>query len=248
MSGRNSARNSRGYVLFGVLVGITLLGVGLSAGVTLWSQLVQREREAELLFRGEAVVRALERFQQDRPGTLPETLEELVEGKYLRRAWVDPMTGRSFRILRAQNAAAGGGSGPGRERRGRAGGGPAPTNPAGEEGPRRAAGGVVREEPGEAGTAGEPATGITGVVSTSDLLSFRSYEGARRYNEWRFEAQVGAAAGGGSPGRGAVRPRGRNRALRAASAGPTLGQLQIPLYPRRANASSPARGQVFRST
>ena len=198
MSGRNSARNSRGYVLFGVLVGITLLGVGLSAGVTLWSQLVQREREAELLFRGEAIVRGLERFQQDRPGTLPETLEELVEGKYLRRAWVDPMTGRSFRILRAQNTAAGGGSGPGRERRGRAGSGPAPTNPAGEEGPRRAAGGVVREQPGEAGTAGEPATGITGVVSTSDLLSFRSYEGARRYNEWRFEAQVGAAAGGGS--------------------------------------------------
>ena len=119
MSGRNSPRNSKGYVLFGVLVGITLLGVGLSAGVTLWSQVVQREREAELLFRGEAVVRALERFQQDRPGTLPETLEELVEGKYLRRAWVDPMTGRSFRILRAQNALAGGGSGPGRERGGR---------------------------------------------------------------------------------------------------------------------------------
>ena len=107
MSGRNSPRNSRGYVLFGVLVGITLLGVGLSAGVTLWSQVVQREREAELLFRGEAIVRALERFQQDRPGTLPETLEELVEGKYLRRAWVDPMTGRSFRILRAQNTARG---------------------------------------------------------------------------------------------------------------------------------------------
>ena len=134
MSGRHSPRDSAGYVLFGVLVGITLLGVGLSAGVTLWSQVVQREREAELLFRGEAVVRALERFQQDRPGTLPETLEELVEGKYLRRAWVDPMTGRSFRILRAQNALATGGSGPGRERGGRRGSGPAPTNPGGRRG------------------------------------------------------------------------------------------------------------------
>ena len=198
MSGRHSPRDSAGYVLFGVLVGITLLGVGLSAGVTLWSQVVQREREAELLFRGEAVVRALQRFQQDRPGTLPETLEELVEGKYLRRAWVDPMTGRSFRILRAQNALATGGSGPGRERGGRRGSGPAPTNPAGEEGPRRAAGRAAREERGEAGAAAEPATGITGVVSTSDLLSFRAYEGARRYSEWRFETQAGGAAGGGS--------------------------------------------------
>ena len=189
MSGRNSPRDSAGYVLFGVLVGITLLGVGLSAAVTRWSQVVQREREAELLFRGEAIVRGLERFQQDRPGTLPETLDELVEGKYLRRAWVDPMTGRSFRILRAENALATGASGPGRP-----GSGPAPTNPAGEEEPRRAGGVAGREEPGEA----ETATGITGVVSTSDLLSFRAYEGARRYSEWRFEAQVRATAAGGS--------------------------------------------------
>ena len=189
MSGRNSPRDSAGYVLFGVLVGITLLGVGLSAAVTLWSQVVQREREAELLFRGKAIVRGLERFQQDRPGTLPETLDELVEGKYLRRAWVDPMTGRSFRILRAENALATGASGPGRP-----GSGPAPTNPAGEEEPRRAGGVAGREEPGEA----ETATGITGVVSTSDLLSFRAYEGARRYSEWRFEAQVRATAAGGS--------------------------------------------------
>ena len=198
MSGRNSPRDSAGYVLFGVLVGITLLGVGLSAAVTRWSQVVQREREAELLFRGEAIVRGLERFQQDRPGTLPETLDELVEGKYLRRAWVDPMTGRSFRILRAENALASGASGPGLERGGRPGSGPAPTNPAGEAEPRRAGGVAGREEPGEAGAAAETATGITGVVSTSDLLSFRAYEGARRYSEWRFEAQVRATAAGGS--------------------------------------------------
>ena len=208
MSGRNSPRDSAGYVLFGVLIGITLLGVGLSAAVTLWSQVLQRDREAELLFRGEAIIRALERFQQDRPGTLPETLEELVEGKYLRRAWLDPMTGRSFRILHAEDALATGASGSGLARGGRAGSGPAPTNPAGEAEPRRAAGRAGREEPGEAGAA----TGITGVVSTSDLLSFRAYEGARRYREWRFEAQVGATAAGGTstverPGRAGERER-----------------------------------------
>ena len=179
-----SGSSERGYVLFGVLVGVTLVGVGLSAAVILWSQVVQREREAELLFRGEAVVRALERFQQDRPGTLPETLDELVEGKYLRRAWLDPMTGRSFRILRAAPQAGNTG----------AGAGPRPTNPAGEEEPRPAPETRRTEE-----DAADPSsTGITGVVSTSDLLSFRTYEGARRYNEWRFEAQVGASAGSGA--------------------------------------------------
>ena len=38
-------------------------------------------------------------------------------------------------------------------------------------------------------------------MSTSDLLSFRTYEGARRYSDWRFEAQVGAAAAGAPPDR-----------------------------------------------
>lgn len=198
MSG-SRAGNSAGYVLFGVLIGITLLGVGLTAAVTLWSQAVQREDEAELLFRGEAIVRALERFQQDRPGTLPETLDELVEGKYLRRAWLDPMTGRSFRILRAAEAAASATS-PAGVIAAR----PRPTNPAGEEFEERDEEERERPESDAPGTV----TGITGVVSTSDLLSFRTYEGARRYNEWRFEAEVAAAgsAGGRSEAPGEERP------------------------------------------
>ena len=185
----NPPRNSGGYVLFGVLIGVTLMGIGVTAAVTLWSQVVQRDREAELLFRGEAVVRALERFQEDRPGTLPETLDELVEGKYLRRAWLDPMTGRSFRILRAAPQAGNTGAATGA-----AGAGPPPTNPAGAEERRPAPESRRTDE----GAADPSSTGITGVVSTSDLLSFRTYEGARRYSEWRFEAQVSASAGSGT--------------------------------------------------
>ena len=191
VSGSRAGNSSAGYVLFGVLIGITLLGVGLTAAVTLWSQAVQREDEAELLFRGEAIVRALERFQQDRPGTLPETLDELVEGKYLRRAWRDPMTGRSFRILRAEAAAA-----PATSAAGVIGARARPTNPAGAEFGERDEDGE-RTDPDAPGTV----TGITGVVSTSDLLSFRTYEGARRYSDWRFEAQVGAATAGAPPDR-----------------------------------------------
>ena len=197
----NAPWNADGYVLFGVLVGVTLVGIGLSAAVTLWTQVVQREREAELLFRGEAIVRGLERFQRDRPGTLPETLDELVEGKYLRRAWRDPMTGRSFRILRAESSpriAAG--------TAGAATTGPQPTNPAGDE-ERSLRAGAVEPEPADAP---QRTTGVTGVVSTSDLLSFRSYQGARRYRDWRFEVQAGGAAAGDLPNRerpGSVRGR-----------------------------------------
>ena len=200
----SASRGSEGYVLLGVLIGITLLGIGLTAAVTLWTRVVQRDREAELLFRGEAIVRALERFRQARPGTLPETLDELVEGKYLRRAWLDPMTGAEFRILRVAapaGAAAVGGVGAFR-----------PTNPAGEEEPPPASDERDPVETSADGAeAGEAATGITGVVSTSDLLGFRSYQGARRYSEWRFEAQVGGAAGAAASGNREPSGRGRGR-------------------------------------
>lgn len=205
-------------MLFGVLIGVTLVGVGLMAANTLWSQVLQREREAELLFRGEAVVRAIERFQQDRPGTLPETLEELVEGKYLRRAWTDPFTGRSFRLLR-QEAGAGSVGAEGFDSMAalmdegmdaaavehltaRAGERtPAPAD-AGREDDRE----DDREEDSSTGTRGTPA-GIVGVASTSDLLSFRIYQGARRYRDWRFEATAGST----SSGRRNSRPRPGSR-------------------------------------
>ena len=190
-------------MLFGVLVGVTLVGVGLMAANTLWSQVLQREREAELLFRGEAVVRAIERFQQDRPGTLPDTLEELVEGKYLRRAWNDPFTGRPFRLLR-QEAGAGSAGAEGFDSMAAlmdegmdAAAVEHLTARAGERTPGSALT-PAEEEAGEedspAGTRGAPA-GIIGVASSSDLLSFRIYQGARRYRDWRFEATAGSASG-----------------------------------------------------
>ena len=148
------------------------MGIGMMAAATVWSRVVQQDREAELVFRGEAIVRALERYQRDRPGTLPETLDELVEGRYLRRAWRDPMTRTPFRILRAESRAAA---------RPAAAAVPPTTNPMGD-----------REE---AATRVEGSRGIIGVASTSELLSFRSYEGARRYSQWRFEVSVSAGAG-----------------------------------------------------
>ncbi len=176
-----------GYVLFGVLIGVSLLGVGMLAAVTLWSQVLQREREAELVFRGEAIARAIQRYQETRPGTLPETLEELVEGRHLRRAWLDPMTNRPFRLLRVGGRVVTA-----------TGGAPAP-DPDESEGPDPRAGanppGEPTPGPGSRQTAGpEPegpaATGIIGVASTSDALALRPYRGARRYRDWRFEAEV----------------------------------------------------------
>lgn len=146
-------------MLFGVLIGVSLLGIGMLAATTLWGQILQRDREAELVFRGEAIARAIERFRETRPGSFPATLEELVEGRYLRRAWLDPMTNRPFRLLRTRSGIVN----------------QTAPDPGTDETP----------DPGETAPAG-----ITGVASTSDGLAFRPYRGQRRYQDWRFEAEV----------------------------------------------------------
>ncbi len=125
-------------MLFAVLIALVILGIGLTAAGARWTQVLKREREAELVFRGEAIVRAIGMFASDRPGTLPETLDQLVEERYLRRVWTDPVARRPFFLVR------------------------------------------------EAVTVEDEEPGILGVRSTSEELSLRPYQGARRYREWDF--------------------------------------------------------------
>ena len=53
---------------------------------------MQNEREQELFFRGDQIATAIERYQKKNGGAAPPTLEVLVKGKFLRKAYTDPMT------------------------------------------------------------------------------------------------------------------------------------------------------------
>ena len=71
---------------------------------------VMRDREAELIFRGEAIARAIKLFQL-RTGRYPTTLEDLqaVRPRIIRRIYKDPMTkdGEWRRIYAVQPGASG---------------------------------------------------------------------------------------------------------------------------------------------
>jgi hypothetical protein len=79
------------------------MGLALSSAGTLWSFTAQREREAQLLFAGDQYRSAIGRFYASGPGAhrYPQELKDLVEDTrlpepkhYLRKLWVDPITGR----------------------------------------------------------------------------------------------------------------------------------------------------------
>jgi len=84
--------HSPGFTLIILLFAITLLIIGLLIAVPVWQTQIQREKEAELIFRGNQYAEAIRLFQLKKPGTFPRTMDELIEEKCIRRLYSDPMT------------------------------------------------------------------------------------------------------------------------------------------------------------
>jgi type II secretory pathway pseudopilin PulG len=97
---------ARGLTWWGLLLVLAVSGAALAALGRQWSLQTQREREAELRFRGEQIREAIGRYRGARePAAWPAGLEDLLtdarggfEGSprhHLRRRWTDPFTGRA---------------------------------------------------------------------------------------------------------------------------------------------------------
>jgi len=84
-------RDRGGYTFLIVLMMMTILAIGLLVAVPVWKTEIRREAEEELIFRGGQYVEAVRRFQAKNPGAFPKTIEELIKGRFLRRAFRDPM-------------------------------------------------------------------------------------------------------------------------------------------------------------
>jgi len=86
------SQSQNGYTLLLLLFLIFILSLGLLVAVPVWETQLQREKEEELIFRGQQYVEAIRLFQQKYPGTFPRELEELLEKKCIRRLYPDPMS------------------------------------------------------------------------------------------------------------------------------------------------------------
>ncbi len=213
-------RGAGGYAMVALLVGLSVMAVMLSVALPTWRTLAQRERESELVFRGQQYARAISLFQRKYANAFPPTIDLLVDQKFLRKKYVDPVTGGEFQVLYVGQAQDEGGTG----RAGAAGqqgrGGSAMPTGVGMQGSL----GTLGQQTG--GLSAQPLggrAGILGVTSKSDATSFREYNGRTKYNEWTFVATeattragapsgsqnptggIGGAAGGrgtGEPGQG----------------------------------------------
>lgn len=96
------AVSQRGFTLLFALAAAFLLALATQGVMWVASQQAQREREAELLRIGQAMIQAIGRFYEGTPGSVkrwPRTLDELTDdrrmvtqARYLREIYADPMT------------------------------------------------------------------------------------------------------------------------------------------------------------
>ncbi len=81
----------KGYTLIILLFAIFVMSIGLLVAVPVWQTQIQREREEELIFRGEQYMEAIRLYQMKNPGRFPKSLDELFEEKCIRKLFRDPM-------------------------------------------------------------------------------------------------------------------------------------------------------------
>ena len=108
---KSEIRNASGFTYVALLAAIVILGISMGAAGKYWSFVMQREKEEELLFRGEQYRLAIERYYRALPGrsAYPPSIEELLKDsrtpsgkRHLRQAYKDPLTGEDFEVVRDQ--------------------------------------------------------------------------------------------------------------------------------------------------
>ena len=166
-----------------LLISLSIMALVMTAVMPVWKQTSQREKEAELVFRGKQYVHAIQLFQRKSgPGTYPPSFDVLVQQKFLRKKFKDPITNGDFKPLPAAIQTA-------------------PNTPGT---PGQQPGGAPATQPFTIGGANGTTIpgGIAGVMSKSTDASIRIYNGQTHYNEWvfRFVPATPAPGAPGAPG------------------------------------------------
>jgi type II secretory pathway pseudopilin PulG len=234
MRNARSRRSGRGYAMVALLVAMSVMAIVLSTAMPVYQTVARRERETELVFRGEQYARAIAMFQRKYGNALPPTVDVLIEQRFLRKKYKDPITGDDFQYMgagspelaeamgttpqQAQDAQRGrGAGGQVTQQGGRVQATPFGTSQSSGRGApfgsnQGARGAAAARGPmtaaGQAGNA-QAGGGLLAVASKSKEKSMRLYNGKDKYNEWIFMAVAATTAAGAPPGTGGQNPGGR---------------------------------------
>ncbi len=211
-----AGQGNRGYAMAALLVGMSVMAVLMGALLPVWSHMATREKEEELIFRGNQYARAIGLFQRKFANTPPPTIDVLVEQRFLRKKYKDPITKDDFQPIYANQPMTPGAT---------------PNAPGGsQQGGTPPAPGRQLIQSGFNSTGATAAGGIIGVTSKSKEASIKILNGRQKYNEWAFvhvqtSQRPGQPGGGGStPGM----PGGPNQRPGPGQQGPQNSPFGMP--------------------
>jgi type II secretory pathway pseudopilin PulG len=92
-------QSESGFMLLAVVVMVALILIALAVAAPVVAKDLRRDKEVESMHRAQQYVRAIQLYQrQCKCASYPPSMEALEKGnniRYLRKEWVDPLTGKS---------------------------------------------------------------------------------------------------------------------------------------------------------
>ena len=197
---RIGKRQDDGFAMVALLVGMSIAAIWMAASLPKWGQLVQRQREADLIYRGEQYARAIMLYMDKNQNTRPPNIAILISQRYLRKKFKDTLTNDEFAVVGIGVITTGW----------------TDPNKAKKFGCQ-----LNLTSGAQMNTSGQQ-PGISGVRSKSCLSSIKVYQNQQAHNLFPFDAAVyrqiqnqyaprnvpGPPGQGGQPGRDGGRPGG----------------------------------------
>jgi type II secretory pathway pseudopilin PulG len=267
MKSSRARSKESGYVLLAVLLTMTLLLILLSVEAPRIAQQIKRDKEEEMIHRGKDYATAVKRFVHKNGGRYPVSVEQLENTnhvRFLRKKYVDPMTGDSdWKMVHVGEAqvnipapnpglSGGGGQNPGLFNSGPGGNPPPGTPPTGQAQTQNPPTGQQQNQAGGTGQLGSLTTSgigngqtvgggqIMGVASVSKGHAIKEFNDKDEYDQWYFVYDLRLEQSGGS-GVTVAAPRSGGTTTGSSGASGTPGATGSPNAPGASGQPTPVQ-------
>jgi type II secretory pathway pseudopilin PulG len=267
MKSSRARSKESGYVLLAVLLTMTLLLILLSVEAPRIAQQIKRDKEEEMIHRGKDYATAVKRFVHKNGGRYPVSVEQLENTnhvRFLRKKYVDPMTGDSdWKMVHVGEAqvnipapnpglSGGGGQNPGLFNSGPGGNPPPGTPPTGQAQTQNPPTGQQQNQAGGTGQLGSLTTSgigngqtvgggqIMGVASVSKGHAIKEFNDKDEYDQWYFVYDLRLEQSGGS-GVTVAAPRAGGTTTGSSGASGTPGATGSPNAPGASGQPTPVQ-------
>ncbi len=96
---QETSRGERGFAMAALLVAMAVMAVVMSALLPVWRTLSIREKEEELIWRGQQYDRAVQLYRKKTSAPGAPSLDILIKGHFLRHKYLDPITNGEFELV-----------------------------------------------------------------------------------------------------------------------------------------------------